>query len=555
MRWLLRPSTLVALSVLLAAGAVALVSLPRSTENRAIPQPLPEGDQEVVWLFAATNATPWERFVAAVGTAVRRLQTDHPDVALRFDAAGAFPAQTTAVPELTISVRGSRGRLRFRWYKLTSDQKTADWVRALVARRPAPLAIIGGSSSDLATELAESLRREALARPEGAGAPLLILTAATADDVPQGPGESARVLTGIYPGRTYRFCFTNRQMAVAVTDFIWSRPDLRPDVDPLYLAFWQDDVYSLDLTDRFLQALHLPAALAAARDWGWLASRAATGGPFLDPGSLAGFRLALDPRSERIEYSVGTFDRPNPWEAEAASALLDARLNLYPSQRRPLLVIAPAASQAARRFLRGMERTAPVEARRFVVATGDAIPFNTVYRDRNVAWPIQDLPFTLVFFTHRNPADAAAGFRETVFSNDAEPGVGGAPTSGTEDLLLDMDIVETLVQAAYREGKLVGEAGELCRRLAEARWSRAVGRVTFSPELPLLFDADGNRQSGTGEHVVLVRPIVEGAQVQPRAQIEVWAWQMRDAPGRRRWQRQALLSVEYDTPAGLAGSE
>src|SRR5207253_6398146 len=93
-------------------------------------------------------------------------------------------------------------------------------------------------------------------------------------------------------------------------------------------------------------------------------------------------------------------------------------------------------SQPARRFLRALLRRDPVESRRFVVATGDAIAFNTVYQDRNIAWSIQDLPFALVFFCHRNPTDPKAGFPidGKVRPADVNGAVSEAP--GTEDLLL-----------------------------------------------------------------------------------------------------------------------
>src|SRR5436190_1329205 len=74
------------------------------------------------------------------------------------------------------------GRLVFRWYKLTSDWKARDWVEALLKRRPPPLAIIGGSSSDAARELAWQLRRQGAGLPE-TERPLLLLTTATADRV------------------------------------------------------------------------------------------------------------------------------------------------------------------------------------------------------------------------------------------------------------------------------------------------------------------------------------------------------------------------------------
>src|SRR5207244_1901898 len=116
--------------------------------NRAVPRPVPPGDQEVVWLNAATNAVAWERFVAAI-----RLLENDPDLALQVvDDANAFPSQTITVPELAVAVRGCPGRLWFRWYKLTGDLDSGRWVQALIERDPPPLAIIGGGSSDRARD-------------------------------------------------------------------------------------------------------------------------------------------------------------------------------------------------------------------------------------------------------------------------------------------------------------------------------------------------------------------------------------------------------------------
>src|SRR3954467_1743046 len=114
MRWLLRLSIVVMAA--LAVGAVALVgwSLWEGTAaTQAVAQPLRDGDQEIAWLYAATNAAAWERFV----TAVRRVQDDCPDLALLVNDTEASPRQTTAVPELALSV-GGKSWLRFRWYKL-----------------------------------------------------------------------------------------------------------------------------------------------------------------------------------------------------------------------------------------------------------------------------------------------------------------------------------------------------------------------------------------------------------------------------------------------------
>jgi hypothetical protein len=411
MNWLFRPSLLIVVSIVLALSAAMLVFWPQTAENSAVPLPVPDGDQEIVWLYSATSGAQWERFVSAIDLAVSRLRSGPASLEVEINKDSAFPPQTTAVPEVTLSHVGETHRLRFRWYKLTSDLNSQNWVRALLKRRPMPLAIIGGNSSDQAIGLAHALQDE-VPPPLREAAPLLLLTTATADEEVDQSSNSAVALTSIYPEQTFRFCFTNRQMAVAMVDFIWSRDDLRPDSEPFYLAYWADDPYSTDLSSRFLEALNLPEARTVARDWATLTAFQLAGGFPLDLGGARRGPFASTglPVSERIEYSVGSSDRPNRWEVQAANNLLKAKLADHPRQARPLLLITPAASQSARRFLRGLARTAPSEARRFVVATGDGIPFNDVYRDRDVAWPIQDLPFRLLFFCHRNPVDESAGF-------------------------------------------------------------------------------------------------------------------------------------------------
>jgi hypothetical protein len=209
-------------------------------------------------------------------------------------------------------------------------------------------------------------------------------------------------------------------------------------------------------------------------------------------------------------------------------------------------LVVPATSQPCRRFLRALRRNAPVAARRFTVVTGDSIEFNKIYRDRNLTWPIQELPLKLVFFCHRNPVDRAAGFRE---QNDAGPDSlnpnQGSPTTGTEDLLLFMDVVETVVKAAYRGPRLLASAEELADNLHQVRWKN--GRD--------LFNRVGNRHSGTGEHVVYLRPpqMKEG-RVAPRAALEVWA-RTHDRPGPvpKTWELTRFLTVRYEGSPGEGG--
>lgn len=582
-RHLFRPWFLIALSAAVVGGAFVVVLQRPPAQGRPAPLPVLDGEHEIVWLYPATNATSWERFVAAVRRTAERLRRDRPGLQDDFDA--AFPRQTTAVPQVSLSGTGMGPRFLFRWYKLTSDWKTGDWIEALLKRRPPPLAIIGGNSSDNARQLASYLQRAAEELP-AVDRPLLLLTTATADRVaPFSEGESPPTRSGgehppddvpftqLYPGRTFRFCFTNQQMAAAVSNFIWSRDNLRPTRDPVYLAMWNDDSYSRDLVEGFRGALRQTMAQDLANQWAWMFNQVflnfplGVGGGILpeqrlqmalgDPRSASTFALDIPPTPYVIDSSVGSFATPNPYEAKAAGAMLDDWLEHW--QPRPLLIVA-GQSQPSRRFLRGLIRGAPSLSKRteIVVATGDAISFNTVYRDRQVAWNIQDLPFPLVFFCHRNPIDAEAGFRADLVGaptgKTPMPSRDSTAETGTEDMLLFGDIVEALVQtAAPRKGTACANAAELAERLVEARLKD--DRIVPGPAGVPLFNRDGQRQSGTGEHVVCLKPMWHEDykdRLLPRATIEVWAWRRRDWDRGERgqhWQRVGEpLIVRYNDP-------
>jgi hypothetical protein len=247
-----------------------------------------------------------------------------------------------------------------------------------------------------------------------------------------------------------------------------------------------------------------------------------------------GFRLAHLPNTQRIDFSVGSFDSPNRPEAQAGRYLLQD-LQTLPAQKRPLLVVT-GQSAPSRRFLRGLARTSPTLARRFVVVTGDAIPFNTIYRDRQVAWPIQDLPFSLVFFCHHDPTDKAAGFHPHDRGSD-EPGTASA--TGTEDVLLYADIVEAVALAQPAANPDALAEGLATLHVGGARLHRD-GTGT------LLFNEHGNRQSAGGEHVVCLRPVVRDERVLPEATIEVWTWRTRPGKPQQWEQRRDPLHVTYD---------
>src|SRR5437016_186374 len=170
--------------------------------------PVPGGDQEVAWIHAATSGASWERFVAGV----HRARHDWPR--LQVDDRRAFLDQTTAVPEVVLGVDGAAGQLHIRWYKLTSETDSAYWVRRLAGRSPAPLAFIGGGTSDRALELARALADQTAWY---GWRPLLLITTATANTIYLDPavgadpaGAGPNDLMAVYPEKSFRFCFTNR---------------------------------------------------------------------------------------------------------------------------------------------------------------------------------------------------------------------------------------------------------------------------------------------------------------------------------------------------------
>lgn len=458
MRRLLTPVVVVLLGVCVALAARELIR-----SRPASPSPVPAGDYEIAWIHTTTNPQTWERLVAAA----YQIKREFPGV--QVDDSRAFLDQTAAVPEVVFTVPGRADKLRVRWYKLSSEVNTRDWVKALADRHPAPLAFMGGGSSDRAIELAQALNEQA----DWKGArPLLFITTATAQaDIDPVTLEGPELIT-MYPGRTFRGCFTDAAMAQAVIDFVWQADDLRPTGDPemhAHVLAWEDDPYSLDLAEQFGKKLrarkHKGAPVATTKD--------------------------------RIAYSVGTFTQPNPSEREVLDRVL-TDLAARPEERS--LLVLPAVTQPARRALRALAAGSPLVGwQQLVAVTGDGVSFNTVYRDGDVAWPVQELSIPLVFFAHQNPVRwaPAAGPADTT---------GLHPPTATDDVLLFADMFKVIAQALY-----LGERVTDADKLAEL-----VRKQDF-------YGPDGERKAGQGEYVVVVRPqFMEGGRVARAAVIDVY---------------------------------
>ena len=336
-------------------------------------------------------------------------------------------------------------------------------------------------------------------------------------------------------------------MADAVTDFAFTDPTLRPGpvVWPglrtvpgaagggwaalpwlaeavatparmqAFAVAWKDDPYSLDLAQQFREAI--------AEKCG------APGHP----------RLAVE--SNLVPFSVGRFARPNPYEAQVVDHIL-AHPNFPRRGERTALVI-PTVTGPARRVLGALAQGNPAVARRLVALTGDGISVNALFRDGEFAWPVRTVPVPLVLFTHTDPFDwdepgdppAPRGY-ELV-----PPGKPGEVRSSTEDVQLFNTLIRVVARGAFADGT---------GRVADGPDALA-GR--FRALSPPFFDPSGNRVSGSGEHIVVLRPTrpVEGTVMFADALIEVWTRE----PGRPWVRLHARPVVQAVRPAGWGGDE
>lgn len=523
MKRLRKPTTLIiALSVV---GALVWFFIGGSSTSNPEPVAVDEDELEVVWLNSATSADAWRRFVQAVEDVFPGTKADK----------RTFPDETTSTPELRVNIPGSSQRLVFRWYKLTGQWKADSWIRALLQRDPPPVAIIGGSNSDQAKTIAQELQENVRNLPR-AKHPLFLITTATAEKFTSAEGSSSTYLMDVYKGRTFRFSFTNEQMCSALLDFIWTQKELSPNCFPYYQVLWKDDVYSQDLVDEFV-----PQIRKRQPPLQQMAIAGIVGSPTFGALSAPGW-LWLEAQKNVlplgstgvIHWSVGSFDHPNRIEVDAALYLL-SELDRHPWQKKPLLVL-PGQTKSARRFLRALERLSPMQTRNFVVVTGDAISFNSIYRDNDVSWPIQDLPCSLVSFAHHNPIDPKAGFATE-----------GEASNGTNDLLLSRNVVRALKEVCENKGGARLQAGDLLTGFRNLRLG--ANGPELKEEGSAFFTPEGNRHSDTGEHVIWLEPRFAGQRVLPEATLSVWTRDKKTG----RWLSKPPLTIYYSGYTKLTG--
>jgi len=435
----------------------------------ATPLPVPAGDEEIAWLHNPTSYESWENFVSGVKRA--EMESESGPSGLTVDVSDAYPERTTAVPEVVVNRRGFTGGVRVRWYKVTDEASQEAWVKALAARDRAPIAVLGGWSSDRAKELADAMRDAVWKGQE----PLLFISQATADEVYRAAdnypiGYVPPQLIKLYD-RSFRFCFTNKQMAEAVTDYVFSDPDLKPGPAPAadapalpgFAIAWEDDDYSIDLSRQFRREIRRRSD---------------------EPGA-ARIAMILD----TVPFSVGRLNRANSRETAVVGQILR---QLPPPGIRTVLVV-PTVSAPARRTLRALVQGNPAVGKQLVAITGDGIGVNTFFRDRDFAWPVRSLPVPVVLFTHADPfAWDLPGGPSPPPDFAIAPPLAGQSRSSTEDIQHFTRLARIASAALFPDG------GHEVAHAADA--------VRTSLRSTRFFDADGNRMSGTGEHVVVLRP-------------------------------------------------
>ncbi|MCS7167216.1 MAG: hypothetical protein RMI91_12885 [Gemmatales bacterium] len=492
------------------------------SESELPPAVILGGDQEIAWLMPATSLPAWNRFVEAAAQLCRDSN---------FDVVWACAPERSHghldMPELAFRWRGDRHRLWIRWYKLTSEYSAQHWLRGLMMRRPRPLAVIGGNTSDRAAELIRALSEW----QHGPGQPpVLLLTTATADEMELSPGAGLTDLLEGYPGRAFRFSFTNRQMAEALVDFVTRRPAWLPKHRTWDAITWRDDPYSEDFANRISDALR-------ERDVGWL-------------------------RKSVVPYGVGSALLPSVRERQVIEEDLVATW-AQESAGAHVLVL-PTTERIARRVLVGLHQAAPWTSERLTVVLGDSVNFNVLCRDRRLLWPVELVPMRILTLAHEDPvgwtgqsprrvAELAQAVLEGVslLQGMVPHGSGhlGLPVgrhTATDDLALWTRLLRAVAHAAWstepadasnapRQARLVAEPQTFLERLR-----------TFHDELGVpFFDPRGNRRRGMGEYVVCLEPWRQVNRLTTWSVLEVWHSQS-GADGLRRWQLRCrwLLSSE-----------
>src|SRR5262249_38139797 len=140
-------------------------------------------------------------------------------------------------------------------------------------------------------------------------------------------------------------------------------------------------------------------------------------------------------------------------------------------------------------------------------------------------------------------------------------------STGTHDLLLYRDIIEAMLYAAFEEGRVLGDADRVRDRLRHTCWRGGGPRHSGPDDARAnrlqndlvhadparvgrrLFDANGDRQPGTGEHIVWLRPNFAGERLMPLQPATFSVWRFEPAAGGPSW----YVIDSYSPPYNQAG--
>lgn len=445
-------------------------------------------DETILWLAPPTSVVAWQRFVQALDDEASFVFGK----VVELDLSRVAPADSGITPEVSLQVDGRR--IRWRW------AIQAGPLNELLEREIDPngrvIAVIGGSTTEAALHLAGAMKTRCSRLPD-AKRPILLLHTATADNVYLKNGQDSPVemqgleekniqkLVQIYSGKTFRFGFDNGRMADLVTRYVLdlyqpSRPR------PPFLVEWEDDPYGLDVLEAFHSAYQKLVSPAVRQN------------------------------SLRIRSGVAALDLPNKHEIKASR---DMANDLEESRKlgRPWMVLG-GQSDPCRRFLAGLSRNLPTKNHKDLplIALGDTLGFNRVFLDQRHLWPAEDLPYELVFFCHQDPASDLDGFQPN------PPPDQKWLANSTDDLLLWRNIAGGVIAAWNRSFPTLGDAGQFGQKLSlltvENRGPQpgdrtGTSRLVFSVDAEgakRFFDELGNRNPGTGEHLVHLEPIRNG---------------------------------------------
>jgi hypothetical protein len=175
-------------------------------------------------------------------------------------------------------------------------------------------------------------------------------------------------------------------------------------------------------------------------------------------------------------------------------------------------------------MLRSLVQGNPAVGRRIVAITGDGLGVNTFFRDRDFSWPVRSLPISVASFVHADPFAWDTPGQEPLppHGYEMEPPAPGGVRSSTEDIQLF-----TLLTRILSNGAFAGEAAQV----VDTSESLANNLRSLKPAF---FDPVGNRLSGNGEHIVVLRPFFPGEAPQPHLDALLQVYTHR--PDSRAWQ-------------------